>query len=150
MIKITIDNYKQIFGQIKKFFDHEDLITWHQFDCGAKKRIGHIIQMSPLVIEGKVLEPGGPFNTMHRMYSVKSSVSDQHFFVEYDMTEHASYDWDTGEIDHDCMVSIAIGDEISFLGNRILIKKEYPIPCHRHQYIYEVFQIGGRVDERKF
>lgn len=39
MITITKENFMQVAGRIKKFFDHHDIVTWHNFNCGGKRHI---------------------------------------------------------------------------------------------------------------
>lgn len=136
---ITESNYKQVFGRLKKFFNHDDLMTWHQFDCGMKKRIGHTIRFDGIA---KLSIPPHTANVMHRIYRSKHHVSDTKFFFEYSTDNDYYYD------EFENVSVISLGDEVWFIGNRVIIKRKAYFTNHR--YLYMCYQIGGRLDTKKY
>lgn len=145
-VTITESNYKQVFGRLKKFFNHDGLLTWHQFDCGMKKRIGHTIHFDGLTKNGKVYIPENTANVMRRIYRSKHHVSDTKFFFEYSHSDDDFY-YDDGELEN--ISVITFGDEIWFLGNRVIIKRKANF-FTSHSYLYMCYQIGGRLDTKKY
>jgi hypothetical protein len=141
-VTITESNYKQVFGRLKKFFNHDGLLTWHQFDCGMKKRIGHTIHFDGIA---RLSIPEHTVNVMHRIYRSKHHVSDTKFFFEYSHSDDDFY-YDDDELEN--VSVITLGDEIWFLGNRVIIKRKAYFTNHRH--LYMCYQIGGRLDTKKY
>lgn len=105
-IVVNEKNYKQVAGRLVKFFDHYIFDVWHDFDCGMKKRIGHKIKIMGKAVDTK------------RKYSVTTR-TDHKGLLHAEM-KYASYDPDVVE----CFV-LEEGNEVWFLGNRVLIKREF-------------------------
>lgn len=120
MIEITEKNYKQIFGRVKKFFKGVKAFeTWSSYDCGGRKRIPHTF-----IMDGKV-------------YDTKLSV--QHVTI-YDKADFIGIQYFSDSLDGGNYYFLEIGDEISFNGNRITVKKKDYGEFH---YRYTTFQSIG-------
>lgn len=115
-IVVTKKNYKFVTSKLKKFFDHKSFIVWHDFNCGMKKRIGHIL--NTLNIKG--------YDTMseyNNIYTRKSDVSD---LMIVEMNYEESF-------------LVEFGNEVWFLGNRVIIKSYHS--C-LNKMLYQCFQIN--------
>ena len=114
---IVVDekNYLRVAGKLKKFFMHGDISMWHQFDCGMKKRIGHMIEVD-----------GEKFDVKRNYPSVTTHLAKDGFFIVF-MNENEGF-------------VLQYDDEVWFLGNRIIIKTEWC--ADDKNYIYECFQIN--------
>lgn len=135
MIKITEKNFMSVAGRIKKFFDHGDVVTWHNY-----KNSRHI-QGDFIMKVGEKRERVRP---IHRygcpeitIVTPKTEPIFNKCFIRMNLDE------DNGGC-------IYIGDEVSFHGNRIHIKQKNPL--RNSKFIYEVFQYwdehGGFKDEK--
>lgn len=120
MIEITEKNYKQIFGRVKKFFKgYKAFETWSSYDCGGHKRIPHTFKM-----DGKV-------------YDTKISIQQ---VTIYDKTDFVGVQYFSDSLECGNYYFLEIGDEISFNGNRITVKKKDYGEFH---YRYTTFQSIG-------
>lgn len=123
-VTITEENYKRIFSKLEKFFNHKNIMSWHTYDCGTKKRISAYMPKDP--------HKPKKYNTT-RLYPnpktkrVKLNSGEDLLVINLD--EHNS-------------LTIQIGDTISFLGNRINLKREW-IPHSNYKYLYACYQIMG-------
>lgn len=145
-VTITESNYKQVFGRLKKFFNHDGLLTWHQFDCGMKKRIGHILHQKEVTIDGEVFIPAETVNVMYHVSDVECVEMGSNLIVYYNDSDISCRLF--GEDDKSCAADFSIGDEVAFLGNRIIVKSRWGLP--NHHYCYQCYQIGGQFDTRKY
>ena len=120
MIEITEKNYKKIFGRVKKFFKgYKAFETWSSYDCGGSKRIPHTFKM-----DGKV-------------YDTKISIQQ---VTIYDKTDFVGVQYFSDSLEGGNYYFLEIGDEISFNGNRITVKKKDYGEFH---YRYTTFQSIG-------
>ena len=123
-IVITDKNYRWVFSKLKKFFDHENFVCWHQWGGGMRKRLGHIIEIH---------SPGYPAYKVDvtRQYHRVSSTVEETF--DGDPLFRVSLNYDN---------ALAIipnrGIAVSFLGNRVIIKR---YDKFSDRYLYECFQI---------
>lgn len=128
-VVITEQNKASIIGMLKKFFAHKDFIYWHTFNGGMKKRIHHHIFTSNPGDEDKLFK----YDTKTVYYNTEASVND-----DGELNIYLS----AGE-----GAEIGVGDEISFLGNRIIIKSPWEHRDYKHTYLYECYQILSKNDD---
>lgn len=121
-IIVTEKNFKWIYSRLKKFFGHRYMSYWHTFDCGNKKRIG------------KKIDSG--------RYNEKPIIPDEHYRhhpVDVSLNERFP-DYIFMKCGRDSSWTIKVGDTISFIGNRIILKKKW-FPISGNEYVYYCFQI---------
>lgn len=138
MIKTTIteDNIKRIAGQLRKFFlaskipgrfcGRDEVLVWHQWTGGMKKRIGHVIDVVDF-FDGH----HEAFDTMRTCTSFSIRETANSILIEF-------YN---GTSDEPSLFSIHIGDNIAFVGNRIIVKTRSLI--EEYKYLYMCFQINS-------
>lgn len=113
-IVITEKNYRQVAGRLKKFFAHKNFIVWHTFNGGMRPRFNHHFysQFIHSVID-----------TKREYYDVQVMYNNKYLCIY---------------LNYDQAFIIDYGDEILFLGSRIVIKSHEHVP---DRYVYETFQI---------
>ena len=123
---ITEKNKAQVYGRIKKSFDGKDVVTWHTFKGGMKKRISSYTK--------------GVFrydDMLHQRLSVR------HWFKKV-IVEINTFGNLLISLSDDDTVAVSVGDEILFLGNRIVIKKrESSFREYGINYSYQCIQIDN-------
>lgn len=133
-IVITQQNCRMVHGRLVKFFHrHENFLVWHQFDGGMRKRIGHYIMLDE-DISGKMVP--WKFDDMRSVHNIQIR-SNNPFEVLRIIFEHDRYDPD--DYDYEGFV-LSIGDEVLFLGSRIVVKTRMRI-IEGYDYLYQCFQI---------
>lgn len=120
VITITEKNIKNVYARIRKFFYNNNRTgfeSWHNFDCGFKKRINRNIHLYG--------EKYGEKMTISYMYPSPEEIKldGQYIHIYYVAGESTT---------------LKIGDKIAFLGNRITFREKWMYGHMR--YIYTVFQ----------
>ena len=121
-IVITDKNYRWVFSRLKKFFDHENFVCWHQWGGGMRKRLGHIVEIR------RPDMPAYKTNVTRRYYQVRTRI---YLDIPEKPLFHVTLDFDSG-------LGLIPGDAVAFLGNRIIIRT-WNVALN--QYLYECFQI---------
>lgn len=132
IITITEKNANWVIGRLNRFFKHDKMLVWHQFDCGIRKRLGSIIDLG---VNSR------PFNNPKKMVDV-TRMYDGVSFRKYNNPYIVDYYRDTVaciDLNYDEGYTIGIGDKIVFLGNRIIVRNNFNMIGH--QYLYTCFQI---------
>ena len=124
-IEITENNANWIIGRLNRFFRHKNFIVWHQFNGGMKKRISRYLKF--------------PHNK-YTPYTYDINTSSLYLNVELFPVSDIKYPDVIARITlSDCsMVVIALGDRVTFLGNRIIISNDRGTNGSR---FYQCFQI---------
>lgn len=121
MKRITISeaNIKDIYTRIRRFFYNNNrtgFTSWHNFDCGFKKRINKYIN-----INGEKVDTS-------QNYPMPLEVTLDKNKIYITMTAGSG-------------TRLSIGDEIAFLSNRIILKQKWDFSLNKtEEYIYTVFQ----------
>lgn len=115
---VSKENALVVKGRLKKFFGHGSFVVWHQWDGGMRKRLGRYVTLFT-----------GCSVCVERRYS------------GVEVVEHSEFpDVVLGvRLSHDDGLVIKLGDEVWFLGNRVILKTKSPLS--NHDYLYECFQI---------
>lgn len=117
---ITEKNFPFVASKLIKFFNGADLVNWHTFDCGMKKRIP-----TDFVLCGKHRER---VKGIYRYRNVRASVGE----VGKSRFVRIRLDFSNG-------FCIYIGDVVKFCGNRIQIRKAFADESYK--WLYETYQI---------
>ena len=112
-IVITEKNYRQVAGRLKKFFAHKNFIVWHTFNGGMRSRFNCKIYFPHIINTKREYYNVSILDTIDGLPIIKFNELES-FYVSY-------------------------GDEILFLGSRIVIKSYGGYSGN--MYIYETFQI---------
>lgn len=123
VITINDSNIKDVFGRLKKFFynkNHTGFESWHNFDCGFKKK--HINRYITLKDDKEYKCYTG------NIYPSPLLVSLGCFHDEYYISI---------KLDYENILHLDIGDKICFLSNRIIVRTKSFI---NHKYVYETIQ----------
>ena len=134
-ITITKENIARIEGQLKKFFRDRKFIGWHTWTGGMRKRIGYLVPID--------CENGTEFYDVRRQYDQFEVIRGNDSIIIKYYDTHSRYDYHCYDDDDgdgsECCTMLEYGDQIAFLGNRIIVKTKSPIP--KHKYLYECFQV---------
>lgn len=122
MIKITEENFMSVAGRIKKFFDHGDVVTWHNY-----RNSRHIQGDFPMLHDR---------NT--RIRPIQRYTSPKITIVTPKTEPIFNKNFIRMSLDEENGGCINIGDEVSFHGNRIHLKTKNLI--RNSPFAYEVFQ----------
>lgn len=122
MIKITEKNFMSIAGRIKKFFDHGDVVTWHNYKNARHIQGDFYMRFDRTTRVRPIQRYANPKITI---VTPQNEPLFNKYFIRMNLDE------DNGGC-------IYIGDEVSFHGNRIHIKQKDL--CGRSPFIYQVFQ----------
>ena len=132
VITISEKNMKEVYGRIRKFFYNKNntgFISWHNFDCGFKKHI-----------------PALKFDDGERVIHKYPSPND---VMLLQMGGNSYIGLRLTATDG---MSLACGDKIAFVGNRIICRKEWFLD--NHKYVYDVFQAipmsNDKQDEKRY
>ena len=120
-IIVTQDNMASIYGKLKKFFNHNKFISWHNFDQGSKRKIRKHIFIDKRKVDTTI--------------NLKRPVS-----IELDPNFGRLIRVRLTDVPYRAFV-IVEGDKIKFDGSKIIIKSKF-ILQDLHKYIYRVFQIA--------
>lgn len=114
---VTTKNFLWIKSKLVKFFDKNDLVAWHNFNGGMKRK--HI---PPYKVDDHIII------YRYKYVQIKPQTSlDLILYSPYHMT--ILLDYDNG-------ITIRLGDVVKFYGNRVHIRTVDP----RGKYLYSVFQ----------
>lgn len=123
---VTEENYNQICGRLKKFFDHHNFMVWHTFDSGFKKR-------NPMMCR---------FPSDHKKHSVvrlepavADYIDDGTLLIEYGINWRLP-----GKYPSRFIVESGMG--VWFLGNRVTFKRKRA-RAGRVVHLYLTFQIAN-------
>lgn len=133
MIKITEKNFMSVAGRIKKFFDHKDVVTWHNFNCGGKRHIQGDFKVNcrdyfKMSRENKI-------KPIFRYHNVEATIIPLAFNKEPIL--RVNLDYDNGFL-------IKIGQSVAFCGNRIVIISDCGYYRNPGDKLYEVYQIWDK------
>lgn len=121
-ITITEKNINEICGRLRKFFYNNNKTgfeTWHNFDCGFKKRIDPNIEIAGEKIRNIISYPA-PLSI-----SLETSLfGSKHIIIHYTAEDSES---------------LQIGDKIAFCGNRIMMRQKWCLSDYK--YVYSVYQV---------
>ena len=118
---ITNQNITTIAGQVKHFFKHDDIIIWHSFNTGMKRRI-------PTDFKNTFKSRAG-----HEPDRLKCVRRYAHVTAELDKDMNLIRIRLNGENS----IALHPGDVIKFAGNRIQIRTEH---LGQAEYLYETLQ----------
>lgn len=132
LVQITEENFTQLARRIQKFLHHQDVVSWHMFNCKAKR---HIPQK--VVIEDR------SFLTKKRHKYVTTTAT------RYSCPEVVIVTPDTYPkvFDHSFIrINLAegyggivhVGDYVGFTGNRMHLRSRMLLETEK--FIYEVYQ----------
>lgn len=117
-IVITEDNRNMVYGRLKKFFENHSVASWHNFNGGMRKRVKPYHGIVTFYWNPKIELDYDNFLKEHII----------HFYLGY---KHSDY--------------VKDGDEIQFLGNRIVIKQLWMGGIYEDKkYIYSCYQIDDK------
>lgn len=132
MITITKENFVQVASRIKKFFDHHDVVTWHNFNCGGKR---HIQGDFYLNVDGYFIRKRrGRVKPVFRYNRANAEIvplGSEHFkepFIRLFLDE------DNGAL-------IKIGQQVAFCGNRLILLSDASSYRGKGAKCYEVYQL---------
>lgn len=141
MVRITEENFMFLASKIKRFMEN-DLVAWHNFDCGSKRHIQQDISF-----EG--IDDGLPerVSTVVRYAAPEIDIECPKYSPNY--PKHLK-PFIRMRLAQGYGGIIKIGDWVGFTGNRMHLKME-SLP-HFHKWEYDVYQRwdpnGGFKDER--
>ena len=128
-VVITEENKKQVYGRLEKFFKHQNFVIWHQFDCGMKKRLGHYINVKE------------PFEDVLQKYDVMREANGCSCY-NYVKTFSIYGSYEVFSVHYgDCVTEFKVGDEVLFLGNRIIVKQPFKHCIEDVDFLYLCIQI---------
>lgn len=117
-IVITEENFNWIASKLIKFFNKQDIVSWHSFDCGMGKRVPTKFQFKDKKAKHKIVHHYPYSHTTIRVFSGQK-------WVRIVLNSHSeSY--------------CTIGDKVKFCGNRVQIQSKFTL-CGFH-YIYKTYQ----------
>ena len=124
MTKITEKNFMWIASKLKKFFDHGDVITWHNYNFGGKRHI-----QKDFYLNGMKVAPIQRYDTAFiQIVTPKIIPSLNTYMMQLCLNPEN-------------MGMISIGDYVSFHGNRIHITSDASVYMGPGVVCYEVYQL---------
>lgn len=143
-ITINSHNAKWIASRLNRFFGSHHLVTYHQWDCGMKKRIGKIMKGDPYSSDP---ETRSSFDTTMAVFkascSVRDSISSDEVVISINESLDQFEDYDAGYI-------LKEGDKVAFLGNRVIFRIHYPLKMlysyQKYDYLYVCYQIDDNLE----
>lgn len=119
-IIVSEKNFDSVASRLVKFFDGADIINWHSFDCGMKRRIPtDFIQNH----NGK----NKKYRCVYRYPRVLAKVENR--FGRKMIAVR---------LNGDCAFCVKIGDVVKFCGNRIQMRLPH---FTNFKWCYDVFQL---------
>lgn len=132
MIKITEKNFMSVAGRVKKFFDHRDIVTWHNFNCGGKRHIQGDFKLNCRdyfkMCRSKKVKPIFRYHDVHAEIVPDGSIYRKEPFIRVNL-------------DPDNGLLIQIGQSVAFCGNRIIVISDCGSYRNPGDKLYEVYQL---------
>jgi len=122
-------NVSYVSGLIRKFFQKDRVYkTWHQFNCGMKKRIG---SKTSIRMPGELKDTF--VSTNNKAFNVNCAIRKNNKWYPTSITY-------LDKFTEDCGFCLKLGDKVAFYGNRIVFRTLEPFGNGEHRHLYTCFQ----------